>query len=555
MSETKHYTDAQLLEMVKRGDEAEKHEGHRCIANSCNGLHRGAVRNLSFRLEPSGPWTDSRWVCENAVATLRGIWPKLESRDYAPDKLVVRAPLDNCLPIPSPIRDCEVAPLTAAQIEQMVQDASDPTWRARYQCWKCHKSMAANEAYVVVLASGSKVYYCAKDYAARSENIATGLGSSFAAGIRRDPARKTRVDPPKDHPPILTWKRKCDKCGVTSDGGKGKVTAGKWRDKYRSDDDWRGPRAFCETCLEGLKSEDIGFEWNPITVSPLAGWGRLEESSQPLGERCTSHQCPNVASVFCRRCDAPRCRAHITTDVSCCTTEGGYGPAVCGTPKCGYGCGGGFGGCKGKVQRGMKRLDGLGWTGPSWACEAAVERIKKVGEWVPKEEASASPPVPRSDANPPPPAPVPAKPTVAPSVLRQTYCENAPPREIVESTEVMLDGDECGGVPKTPYLRSHLVWSSHMKWEWERHDAWSKRWRTAANEAAAIHDGSRCLVAHRQYAAVLNRDVTPPSSPDAYGGLVTCQPGEQPHPILDRKGYRCRLCGGWIRVRGEASRG
>lgn len=104
------------------------------------------------------------------------------------------------------------------------------------------------------------------------------------------------------------------------------------------------------------------------------------------------------------------------------------------------------------------------------------------------------------------------------------YCENAPDRGVVEQTVVTMDGDECGGVPKVPHLTTHLVWSSHMKFEWERHLSFRAD-----------------LLFHRKdrYGVTYDRDVKSPVEPDAFGGVVKAGP--------EGYGLRCALCGGWMR--------
>ena len=123
------------------------------------------------------------------------------------------------------------------------------------------------------------------------------------------------------------------------------------------------------------------------------------------------------------------------------------------------------------------------------------------------------------------------------NVLAQTYCENAPPREIVESTPVMLDGDEVGGVPKTPFLRSHLHWNLRMKAEWERHEAWSKPIVAAAEAAYQRGDVTALMAAET---CRPDHDSKAPTDTDQFGGR-----------IAGVSGMRCKLCGGWIRIRRE----
>jgi len=89
------------------------------------------------------------------------------------------------------------SPLTPAQLEEMRVEASDPKWRrapgVRYCCWVCHKSMSAAEATEVTLWSGSKVYYCAKDYAERDETLRSRTGAVSNHNGSPDSALRTRA--------------------------------------------------------------------------------------------------------------------------------------------------------------------------------------------------------------------------------------------------------------------------------------------------------------------------------------------------------------------------
>lgn len=108
-----------------------------------------------------------------------------------------------------------------------------------------------------------------------------------------------------------------------------------------------------------------------------------------------------------------------------------------------------------------------------------------------------------------------------PARLVEVYCENAPPREVVESTMVTLDGDECGAVALVPHLKTHLVWNLHMQYEWERHQAYWRRVKRMAFRRDA--------------------ETVPPLGPDIYGGCVERTDGGNLH--------RCALCGAWMRRR------
>lgn len=130
------------------------------------------------------------------------------------------------------------------------------------------------------------------------------------------------------------------------------------------------------------------------------------------------------------------------------------------------------------------------------------------------------------------------------------YCEAAPPRGVVEAATCLLDGDEVGAPALRPRVRVPLVFTARMKIEWERHRDHEDRWgRQAAVAAAQASPDARAVMwLHGQRAAVIDHDITPPSTRDAYGGLVMCDVGDAPHPVLARHGYRCRLCGAWLRT-------
>ena len=159
------------------------------------------------------------------------------------------------------------------------------------------------------------------------------------------------------------------------------------------------------------------------------------------------------------------------------------------------------------------------WTHPDHPdihCQACHKRH------VTERETATRSSVPK----PPEPAPV--------NVLEQTYCENAPPRGVVEGTSVMLDGDEVGGVPKTPHLRGHLHWNLRMKAEWERHEAWSRPIVEAAEAAYQCGDVTALMAAET---CRPDREGTAPTDTDQFGGR-----------IAGVNGMRCKLCGGWIRI-------
>ena len=140
--------------------------------------------------------------------------------------------------------------------------------------------------------------------------------------------------------------------------------------------------------------------------------------------------------------------------------------------------------------------------------------------------------VTREEAALPPPETVPAK-RGREYHFHWTYCENAPPRKLVEQTVAILDGDECGGVPRTPFLETHLCWTSRQQRAWEHHEEVSKR--TRGDLMIWTVDGCG------------NDDSNVPTGPDLYGSIVLRLP--------ERKGekttwpYRCRVCGGWMRTK------
>jgi hypothetical protein len=96
-----------------------------------------------------------------------------------------------------------------------------------------------------------------------------------------------------------------------------------------------------------------------------------------------------------------------------------------------------------------------------------------------------------------------------------TYCENAPPREVVESLVVRVGSGLEGGKP----VMAPTVYTYAMRREWERHGAFDK---------------------DRGYANLMHLEREVPrtgAQADKYGGK----------PIWSGD-YRCRLCGGWMRV-------
>jgi len=126
------------------------------------------------------------------------------------------------------------------------------------------------------------------------------------------------------------------------------------------------------------------------------------------------------------------------------------------------------------------------------------------------------------DGKPEPDKPEPGE-HATPVMRHITYCEHAPPREIVESLIVQCGSGLEGGKP----VMAPTVWTYAMKREWERHEAW---W--VANEGLVVHRADPELS--------LPRDV------DRLGnhvGLGFCR--DRPFWMT---GNRCCLCGGWIRI-------
>ena len=128
----------------------------------------------------------------------------------------------------------------------------------------------------------------------------------------------------------------------------------------------------------------------------------------------------------------------------------------------------------------------------------------------------------RHRAGLPDPVAFPAKPSAPRSVV---YCEHAPPREVVEHVIVRCGTGLEGGQP----VMAPLVWTWAMRQAWERHEA--LRLRTYNDEGHVFVSAPAN--------PVRNGEVRPPAGVDAYGGEV---PLEQ-----EVGGWRCRLCGGWIR--------
>lgn len=128
---------------------------------------------------------------------------------------------------------------------------------------------------------------------------------------------------------------------------------------------------------------------------------------------------------------------------------------------------------------------------------------------------------------------------------RFIYCEAAPPREVVEGTVATLDGDECGGVPRTPFIKAHLCYSARQLVAWERHEAHQRTYGEQAADATVSHDVAACRAAHDRRAAKLDRDTAPPKTRDAYGGVVILAAASTVGN--ECAGWRCALCGAWLR--------
>lgn len=110
--------------------------------------------------------------------------------------------------------------------------------------------------------------------------------------------------------------------------------------------------------------------------------------------------------------------------------------------------------------------------------------------------------------------PIPAPP--APRLI--TYCESAPPREVVESLIVRCGDGLEGGKP----VMAPSLWTRAMRLEWERHEAW-----LAKMEGWPV-------------ARIGEREAPLPSDLDRYGGHAL-RAGALGCATI------CRLCGGVVR--------
>lgn len=113
-----------------------------------------------------------------------------------------------------------------------------------------------------------------------------------------------------------------------------------------------------------------------------------------------------------------------------------------------------------------------------------------------------------------------------------TYCEHAPPRALVEATPVTLDGDALGAVPRVDALRvrSTLKWTARLQVAWARHDAYR----------LAVIDPTTGQPYPGQPATLDNDPLRlAPAAPDLFGGVAPT--------VRQGHGWRCRLCGGWMR--------
>lgn len=108
-----------------------------------------------------------------------------------------------------------------------------------------------------------------------------------------------------------------------------------------------------------------------------------------------------------------------------------------------------------------------------------------------------------------------------------TYCSSAPPRELVQSVIVRCGSGLVGGEP----VMAPMLWTWKMKREWERHE----RFRLAT-----FNDEGNVFVSTPAN-PVVNGEFVPPTAPDIYGGTVPLDQGVG--------GWRCRLCGGWLRTK------
>ena len=113
-----------------------------------------------------------------------------------------------------------------------------------------------------------------------------------------------------------------------------------------------------------------------------------------------------------------------------------------------------------------------------------------------------------------------------------TYCEHAPPRALVEATPITLDGDALGAVPRVDDLRvrSTRKWTARLQVAWDRHEAY--RLTVIDPTTGQPYPGRP---------ASLDNDPLhlAPTATDLYAGVATT--------IRQGHGWRCRLCGGWMR--------
>ena len=120
-----------------------------------------------------------------------------------------------------------------------------------------------------------------------------------------------------------------------------------------------------------------------------------------------------------------------------------------------------------------------------------------------------------------------------------TYCEHAPPRELVEATPILLDGNALGAPTLGTLVgrvSSHLCWSQSLGAAWDRHETYRCSLGTDDDDGGDLYLGTPA-----DLSAVV--DPSPPDDIDAFGGRVFCRL-DLPAPV---RGMRCRLCGGWLR--------
>lgn len=162
---------------------------------------------------------------------------------------------------------------------------------------------------------------------------------------------------------------------------------------------------------------------------------------------------------------------------------------------------------------------------------SAAEAKARAKKWIARRDAEAE----AMRALEPATAGVGARPII--------YCEHAPSRELVESTPILLDGNELGASTLGTIagrVSSHLCWSQSLGAEWDRHATWvavSALPGSATAPAVMMQDAL-----HR-----IDRDVPPPDGADAFGGVVVADYEVGLLFNSGRAGLRCRLCGGWIR--------